>query len=483
MQSPDESSHLARALAIANGQPMLTPLPANLHELRRNYAGVEGIEPILERTQKHGGPVGAEVDISFMEYARAFDTLGEHGGQLPVLERQHLEQLQWTAKTTFYPMPGTHYYFPLVYTPQVLGWTLGQALELSINQSYWVVRTLSILTSLCLLATAFRYVKASPIVMALLMLPMNTFQMLSPTIDGVTTALAVVCLSMFVHARATTHSISWRFAFTLCLGVFVLAASRNHLAPLLALPLILAVQRKSNWLLGLGILATLCAVGWALFAVTTANDQRVFRALSASQLLGFYVVNPLELFAVIGRTLGNADLLANYLQSFIGVLGWMNVPLQHAFYPFLVLGLLTCGVASASEYVRMSRSELRRDTVDRGILIALALVCVTLTFLAMLISWSPHPAQFVQGVQGRYFVVPALMLAMAISEFSDPKQVWHSAIGFALASVFAVVSVSALLVTLVIRYPHANGGYLASAAVSDRALLPNWSGLLTIKLY
>ena len=44
-----------------------------------------------------------------------------------------------------------------------------------------------------------------------------------------------------------------------------------------------------------------------------------------------------------------------------------------------------------------------------GGLLALALASAALVFLALLVTWTPHPAALVQGVQGRYFIVPALL--------------------------------------------------------------------------
>ena len=42
-------------------------------------------------------------------------------------------------------------------------------------------------------------------------------------------------------------------------------------------------------------------------------------------------------------------------------------------------------------------------------------------FLLLLVAWTPNPtsAQVIEGVQGRYFLVPALMISMALGE---PKQ-------------------------------------------------------------
>jgi len=35
-------------------------------------------------------------------------------------------------------------------------------------------------------------------------------------------------------------------------------------------------------------------------------------------------------------------------------------------------------------------------------------------FLWMLVAWTKHPALTIQGVQGRYFLVPVIMAAYAL---------------------------------------------------------------------
>ena len=51
---------------------------------------------------------------------------------------------------------------------------------------------------------------------------------------------------------------------------------------------------------------------------------------------------------------------------------------------------------------------------DPAVLLTLCAVAVSafiLVFLSLLVSWTPHPAVFVHGVQGRYFLPIALILA------------------------------------------------------------------------
>ena len=58
------------------------------------------------------------------------------------------------------------------------------------------------------------------------------------------------------------------------------------------------------------------------------------------------------------------------------------------------------------------------------LLIAMALLSALSVFLLLLVAWTPDPthAQLIEGVQGRYFLVPALMVAMALAAPQEQKE-------------------------------------------------------------
>ena len=81
-----------------------------------------------------------------------------------------------------------------------------------------------------------------------------------------------------------------------------------------------------------------------------------------------------------------------------------------------------------------------------------ALLSVLAIFTALLISWTPHPATIVHGIQGRYFIVPSLLLAYAFNGMIDVKSRTLSFANQLLLSVFFAFSAYALLSALQSRY-------------------------------
>ncbi|MBV5299903.1 MAG: DUF2142 domain-containing protein [Rhodoferax sp.] len=437
MQSPDENSHIARAYLIAQGQVLLQAVPGS-HPKSNDDSDMAGY---LERARISGGRSGGLIDLGLLQFIDGYMAFaGQPAKRISSAQQQSLASLTWSDSRQFYLMPGTGYYFPAIYMPQVLGIGIGQALGLSIGHSYQLARGFSLLACFAVLWMAFRTLTPNPLVAALLLLPMSLFQLVSPTLDGLSNCLTVLAVSLFLRALQPGRAPSLATSWGLALCIFLLSTSRTHLLPLLTLPFFLAWRGRSRWdfLLGCGVAAA--AMGWTLLALAAVSDVRVVRDQSTADLLLFYLADPGAFFRVVWASLADPDWFTYVAQSFIGILGWLDTWLPGIFYPVLWVGLGLCGLAS------VSMSSWRQDWRARLLLAGVALACAGLVFLALLVTWTPHPAVLVHGVQGRYFVAPALLLAFALSGLAAdlaPARRWRNTLllaGFALASLVALAT-------------------------------------------
>jgi uncharacterized membrane protein len=196
--------------------------------------------------------------------------------------------------------------------------------------------------------------------------------------------------------------------------------------------------------LGLGITTVLGSVAWTVYALLNTVDQRVTRAQSTGELLVHYAQHPLEFFRVVAASLGDEKLSMLYSQSFIGMLGWLDTVMRAEFYIWLWIGLAVCGIAS------LLAASPHRAATERLVLVLAAAASVLLAFFALLVTWTPHPARIVEGVQGRYFIVPALAIAYAMAPAPGSKMLGRA--GLAVGTAFAGVSSYALIVTILGRY-------------------------------
>lgn len=420
IQSPDEHSHILRAYMISKGEISLRTPP-----------GVSS-----------GGPV----DTGLLVFTDAYISTIARSAQTPLgpERRAQIESLRWGGGERFFPVPGTGYYMPLVYAPHAAALWTGRALGLTIVDSYRLVRLAIVLTCLGLLAAAWRIMRPPPLAIALLLLPMTLFQLVSPTLDGLTTCLAVLALGLFfdavLQAREWPSGRSWLLAASVAL----LATSRIQLLPLLALPFYIAWTRRSRRDALLGLAAVLLSIAWVAFALANTVDLRVQRGDSTVHLILQYAADPMAFLRVISASFADPELGPFYLHSFIGVLGWLDTMLPPPAYPALWTGLGLCAVASALA------ANLGQAWVARVLLALAALVCALLVFLALLVTWTAHPAATVAGVQGRYFVVPAIMLAYAIGATGTRRALNRPTL--ILLAAVAAVSLLALVSAILARY-------------------------------
>ena len=443
MQSPDEESHIKRAYLISQGDFLLQSLPPDM-------AGViDDSETVAykERARKHGGRLGGTIDLALAHFVAVHLTLvHEADKRFSATEKDLIAQTNWQGVRHFQDLPGTGYYFPAIYAPQALGLAVGQWINLSVQNSYDLAKGLTLLACLVLLGVGFKLMPPNPLVAAVLLLPMSLFQMLSPTIDGLTTSLAVLAVSLFMVSIDHSRPHSLAASCSLAISIFLLTTSRAHLLPLLILPFYLAWHRQSRRDLYLGCFVTVAALGWVLFALQTTNDPRVIRNHTTTQLLVQYAADPAAFFRIVWASVADNDSFTFYNRSFIGILGWLDTHLADDFYPTLWTGLALCALAS------VSISTLQKDWSARLLLVGLGVASIGFVFLAMVVTWTPHPATVIKGVQGRYFVVPAILLGYALSGCATKQPPLRRWIASLIIAVFALTSVTALTMTVLGRY-------------------------------
>lgn len=423
MQSPDENQHIARAYLVGHG------------------------EWILQAPQ--GKMSGGMVDTGLAYFIRQNMLLaGKPEVRLPEGEQALLQTLAWQgegSRSHFFEMPGTGYYLPLVYLPHALGLQLGERLGLSISATYQWTRFIVLGSSAALMLWAFSMLRPPSGVLGVLLLPMALFQALLPTLDGFTTALTLVVLALF--ARALENGPDWKLQAIMNGCLLIVLTSRTHLLPMAALPFVLALYRyrASDAVWGLAVLAG--TIAWLAFAVTSTVDTRIPRDHGTLELIRHYLVTPWDFFSILAKTWLHPEFRIFYWHSFIGILGWLDAPLVPSFYPWIAGGLLLCMVMGTSLPAN------KRDAVFRLSLLAIAALSFLLIFFALLVTWTPHPAHVITGVQGRYFLVPALLLGYVLGGSTpscpNPALSW---IRGAVTVSFGVLSAIGLAWALQIRY-------------------------------
>lgn len=382
-QSPDEHDHIKRAYLLSKG--------------------------VLVLEHPVGKASGGYIDSGLLAF---MDSYGVNRGLLPKLSAEDIasaDAIQWSNQHIYSPAPGTGYYFPVIYLPQGLGLWLGETLNLSIDHSYRLARAGALITVALLLYAAFVLHPPSPLLLALIAIPMTLFQISSASLDGVSTALTIFSISVFLRIASDQRSSANWLQYSLALAITILATSRIHALPILALLAAAFLYTRSRKSLILLAIACLLISGWTLFALKTTVDLRVPLGDSKHNIAIFYLQHPPQFFQVVWQTLSDHNLQIDYFRSFFGILGWRDIQFKDWHYAFFAASTAFITLLTAS-FARIAK-----EWPQRLLLLAISVTSVFFIFFPLLVTWTHHPAHVISGVQGRYFLLPAIILAYGIT--------------------------------------------------------------------
>lgn len=425
-QSPDEPDHIKRAYLLSRGAIIL--------------GAPEG--------QSSGGII----DSGLAAYMDAYGVLPfKPDRKLSADEIESAGNIRWTGIKRFMPLPTTAVYFPVIYMPHVTGLALGESLGLTIETSYLIARFTVLVSILLIFWAAFHLYPVNPLILALLILPMSLFQFLSASLDGMATALAIFSIAAFLRITIEKEKTkSWLFyAFTT--SVILVTTSRGYVLPLWGLVFSACFYSKNKKFFYVSILALLFILAWWLIAIETTVDARgrfgtvVPRDMMLSSL-SFYIKNPTAFLKVFGTTLSDKGLGTFYRDSFLGRLGWLDTSFSERSYKFLEVSTFLISLLS------VSIKKLKTEWVPRLILFFSALASFFLLFFSILILWNPHPATLIRLVQGRYFLIPMLMVAYALAGGQKPYEGIFRKIALLLVIILWAFTIFAMPRLLIERY-------------------------------
>lgn len=421
LQSPDEPAHIKRAYLLSRGQFVLDT--------------------------QDGKASGGMVDTGLDAYLDAYKQLQfDPNRKVTNVEVESAKEILWSGEQEFVTAPGTAYSFPVLYFPHAIGLALGEVAGLSVDVSYRLARFLALGFSTVVLFAAFCIYSPPIIVVALLLVPMSLFQLTSASLDGMTTAFSILGTSCYMRLAKACESASGSLRCLLIVCMLVVIASKPYLIAMLVLVLAaVGAKDRRNWVMAAALVASLLMT-W--FYVAMGRTEGVTPGTPLSARLQYYFVdNPMSGVEVLTATLSDSTRSRYYFESFIGILGWLDTRFPTDTYALIAFILAPIILSS------ISLRELRSELLARGALVLCAIGTSVLVFVAALLIWNPFPTTLVQGVQGRYFFVPAVLLAYAVGSGSMSfTKSWRRSVSLALVLALGMFSASSTFNLLLSRY-------------------------------
>ena len=385
-QSPDEMDHLRRAYFLSQGRIAMETPP--------------------------GQSTGGMLDTGLNAYMASFNRIaGKPHNRLTREELEHVKTINWSGEERFGAAPGVAYYFPAIYLPQAIGLAVGKWAGWSLEKSYYLARFLALITATILILCAVNVYSPGVFALALLAIPMTLFQLCSTGQDGIAIGLVMLVASLFMRITTDYEKIRRKHFITLCIATLILTTSRINLFPLLILSFIAAFHQSNRRVaLIFSCFTFLLSIAWVAYAVFNTVDLRITKEVSTSQIALHYLTHPSGFFEVLANTVSHSDLRQFYVNSFFGILGWLDTN----------IGIKNIGILfKASLLILISTISIKRIRMEffpRLVLLGVAMTSVLLTFFLLLVTWNKHPASVIDGVQGRYLIAPFIILGYALTE-------------------------------------------------------------------
>lgn len=431
-QGPDEPQHYYRIYSLATNGRVI----AQHFENNGRYGDVVPV-PVLRMVQENTSGTAPTGRPDRQNIAKYFHNQ-------PSADRQ----AAYFENTAIYP--------PTSYIPQVLGVLTGKILGMPLMPQMYLARLFNLLAWVALITVALTCLPFGRwAILVIALLPMSLYQASSLSPDALVNALTILAVALILKLSQTRRMT--RINVVALTVTLVLLGVGKQVYFLLAMPFVYAAAlakglrgRNIALSVGISILALLAVICWnILVSDATKHIPQVLREganIAIGAQLDFILHHPLRYFQIILYTLF-IDSYTLLFTTGVGVFGGIDIGLPAYCYtltPILfMLAIMQDGTKRLPSFLT---SRLRVLLIATSVLLTL-LICT-----ALYLGYTTVGNKRIEGLQGRYFIPPLVVLVPALvsRSFSARIPERRFVIGFFVVVVFILSS--ALFVLLDANY-------------------------------
>jgi hypothetical protein len=423
-------------LLLASTMPPLQNADEGSHTLRADQISHFSVLP----HKSANGVTGGTINSGLVTLGNSVRPLMFHRDHK--VTRDMYVALPW-GPPAFAEFSNTVIYPPFFYLPAAAAMVLARLAAIPLPHALVMVRVATGMTTvaLCTLAIALSG-NAAIWLFAILLLPMSMALTAGVTQDGPMLASVALGVALSLHLRAPQAGRRLTAFCALCLLLALVGMARP---PYAAFALVIFSARVPlAWrLAGFGTVLA-CVVGWdaanAAFVVLPRPPDGVVDPGLQLQYLSQHLGHWLSLLTTTWNQRGDFATL-----GFIGYLGWLDVDLPKFYHGLAWFGLALAGLASW----RAGTGRIPR--FDASLAVAAAFGACAGVELIQYLTWTVVGAPVIEGIQGRYFLAPALLLGLLLARPAAPSS--RSAIWLAVPVLaFPVISIAVTMHALLVRY-------------------------------
>ncbi len=344
-------------------------------------------------SENRDGIGGRELPVSLLEAKP--EVMKEFN--FPKLAEKWKIPLQPNEKT-FIAYNTSALYAPVQYLPQAAGIFIGRLFRCPpISLVYWG-RVGNLLFWIFACYYALKWLRGAPLVYLIALLPSMLHNASVLSADAVTMGYVLLLVALILHLLCFERAVTRKDAVLLSILAFAVSLCKIVYMPfcflLLMLPKRLFRDRKQRLMTLWGIIIACIGANliWLSFSWGFLNE--VNQGVNASEQLKLICANPFHYLRVLCRTL--ATDFNFYLQTIAGANFCLyDVPI-YMWITDCYLVLLGC--------LAVFHNPLEVPSENRWLPVCIAVSVFLLINTSLYLQWNPVGADYIDGIQGRYFI-------------------------------------------------------------------------------
>lgn len=326
-------------------------------------------------------------------------------------------------------------YSPITYLPQIIGIYIGKIFTSNALIQLYFARILNMIVCITMLYYAVKLIPFGKNVIFLIsLIPIAIEGYVTLSADGITIATAILFISFVLYlAYGIKEKVSSKQMIILLLISIVLAISKTVYLPMILFIFIIPKEKFKNnkyfWLCSIFLLASLADFIWFLTGTKTNVGGQNQSAIA------YIILNPIQYIGKVLYTIASRGCI--YLEEiFGGYLEW-NENVKIYVFPIILLITTILLITKGEE------ESFKFKNWQKVLCLFIVISTIILIFTSMFLGWARLELNYIEGIQGRYFLplLPLILLLLSRKFLDDENTTQNLALLILIMQIFVIINV------------------------------------------
>ena len=301
---------------------------------------------------------------------------------------------------------------PIIYSPQIIGITIGRILELNGVQTFMLGRFFALCVHIFVMYLAIKTIPFGKLLLFTIgLLPISMELAASVNYDALIMPICFFLIAYILHLAYVAEKISIKNYVVLIIAIYLISIVKYVYLVLLLLGLLIpaekfgSARKKAYAAIGLvllGISFVFATNIGSVLSMTGKTSTNLGYTTDKKYLLSNIYHEPLHFLGIMFRTIEQKS--SEYISEALGAkMGWrafgVSSAVQYSSLLYLMLG------------IHIDNSNIIINVKEKIKMISCAVLVIFGVLLSMLLAFTTANSDIVNGVQGRY-LLPAFLLLL-----------------------------------------------------------------------